>query len=609
MINSLKQLIRTPFKYMGLMIIVIICNSLLILGVTIFINSMMQYNNLENSFITIGTVEQKASSTKTDSVWDAGSKSYMNYVSPSYDYIIPSDVLRINEIKYVKEPEKRPYYGAYVPTYKNNRSSQMDILNIVEFTPVEDFIPDHPVLVNVVKVHTGELNLNEQILFCDHYTENPTALEKDKTYIATIRLQDNAHKEVNGLIEWVSSKYLPFTTQIDANTNSIISNELNKAISFEEVNDDFYKLGRNEIWNHMLESFHMKDQTVPVLPTNSLSTLPSFHSKKSMVIEGREITEDEFIAGKKVCLLQNQFAQLNDLSVGDYIKLPLYFANYDLPSGYGFGTSGGYDFSLLDAKGNLFSPFSEENYEIIGIYEFSELNKVSSSSEMAFDLVIIPSNSVKESDKQHIIDYGPMHHSTTSFQIPNGTIEDFKEKFSEIDKNSFLEVNFDDGGYELMRKSIEENKTMSYILLAIGFISSVIIIMFLLYIFILKQEKRTAIEKSLGMNRRQCCLSMVGGLSISIFIASIIGCILSLVILSSNSVLNQKEDSFYNLEYSSHMVLASENTNEMDLSLQVTLIAGITPIIFTFISTYLFLYFVKRQFEKNVIDVLCTRGD
>lgn len=48
---------------------------------------------------------------------------------------------------------------------------------------------------------------------------------------------------------------------------------------------------------------------------------------------------------------------------------------------------------------------------------------------MGFNEIIIPANSVKNSDKGNIVDYGPMTGSTASFQIANGTIPEYMEKW------------------------------------------------------------------------------------------------------------------------------------------------------------------------------------
>jgi hypothetical protein len=50
--------------------------------------------------------------------------------------------------------------------------------------------------------------------------------------------------------------------------------------------------------------------------------------------------------------------------------------------------------------------------------------------------VIIPSKSIEHSDSNNIQAFGPMKSNTTSFQIPNGSVEELYEKLGKLGMTS-----------------------------------------------------------------------------------------------------------------------------------------------------------------------------
>ena len=98
---------------------------------------------------------------------------------------------------------------------------------------------------------------------------------------------------------------------------------------------------------------------------------------------------------------------------------------------------------------------------------------------------------------------------TASFQIPNGTIQQFDAALKEhIPEAGRLNIIYDDRGYSEIRKSLDNSRAMALLLLLAG------IVALLLYFFVVKEKKRTAIERSLGMTKIQCRVSLLAGLII-----------------------------------------------------------------------------------------------
>ncbi|GEM_PF-4569810 len=72
-------------------------------------------HSYEDSFVTIGTVEQKAFSVNKITTWSAQLKDYELRQRAVYSKILPVSTLHFEGADYMEEPEKRSYYGSYAP--------------------------------------------------------------------------------------------------------------------------------------------------------------------------------------------------------------------------------------------------------------------------------------------------------------------------------------------------------------------------------------------------------------------------------------------------------------------------------------------------------------
>ena len=297
------------------------------------------------------------------------------------------------------------------------------------------------------------------------------------------------------------------------------------------------------------------DTTIPVLPTESLSLLTSFHEGKASLVDG-EITEEQFQEGAGVCLVTEEFARANGLSVGDSLPLSLYFANYNTPASQLFGySSGALDFSLLNSQGQVYPIFFEKEYTIAGIYRYSPDGSESvqlGASEMGRDMVIVPIKSITVSDENNIADYGPMSTTTTSFQIENGSIAACESTLATLPQNSFLTINFDDNGYTHIIDSVSQTRNVARILCIIGFLCLLLVLFLLLYFFVVKQAKRVAIERALGGSKNQCRRSILIGLLVVVTASTILGGTVGLcsVSLISENAVHYGNEEFFSTQYS-----------------------------------------------------------
>ncbi len=526
-VSGIKQLFRTPFKTLFFFVLLILTTAFFTLGFNLWSLADSNMARIESAFITIGTAEQKPESLEIHSRWDAEKKSYRNFSFPVYGERLPISVLDFAGAGYILEPEKRPYYAAYDPGYiivtdPLREAGFETTCIIVEFQPLEDCETADPVEIRITKVLMGYPTMEGgRELICNHFEEKTYKLYADKTYISYFG-SNLSHEGSDYFVEYIPGWAIGSTQCTKDGTR--IRDTLEPLAPWDEVTEGFYYTPRGRRWLELIDDIKESYRhTIPVVPTNGTKLLMPFFKGDARINEGRDITEEEFLSGEKVCLVQRRFAEKNRLYVGGSLRLPLIYASYYGSSSFDFGLdgeTGGFG-GYLNAKGERYTPFEDSEYEIVGIYDVAPADSFNRYA-LGGNAVIIPSRSVKNSDENNITYVGPMMGYNTSFRIPNGTIDKFMAawKAQGIDG---LEINFYDKGYSKIKAGLDSMKNMAVLLFTVGAATTLIAAMLFCHLFITKQRKRTAIERSLGLSKALCTLSLLAGILVITIPGSIIG--------------------------------------------------------------------------------------
>lgn len=164
-------------------------------------------------------------------------------------------------------------------------------------------------------------------------------------------------------------------------------------------------------------------------------------------------------------------------------------------------------------QGNSYRDYSQEDVERLKLIKMLRmLDMPLKDIALAEIEVFIPYNAVKCSWDNHIVSFGPMNVGNTTFEIENGTIDEFLEKWNRQEFAEELEVTFYDKGYTEFEREIESRKMMSNIFLISGLLLSVIILIFFCNLFIMGQRQRITVERILGLSKRECFRSSLAGL-------------------------------------------------------------------------------------------------
>ena len=564
--NSLKQLLRTPGKVILFSFLIAACALLLVFGTALLVQANSRIDAAESAFHTIATVEQNPLKTKRPNGRDTN----------IYEEFLPVSILDFEGADYVTEPEDRCYYVADMPDLHNTRPriGGSAAFYVMEFTPLEDGEGTASVPARIEKIHYA------MTLQYGLYLEEPKegeitpricnrrgqTLKAGQRYIAFFVLGSDANGEFAYCIRTApcSTQYapdgLPMESGIvpmgntvlkeDGKWSYIVPNSNISAPNFpfmaQEVTEDFWEEGgMGEIWmNWTEEQEKLFDDYMYVLPTNSLDVIPSYHKGQVFVKDGREISAEEFSSGAKVCMLPWRLAHINRLEIGDKVPLSLVMSIHGGAPWAQFMTIT--MFSTLNAQGKPFEPFWEEEYEIVGTYGLLNEQLVNQDEDFIDFMFLIPAKSVEASDENNIVHIGPMTAKTTSFEIPNGTIEEFDAALhAAVPEAEQLTITYDDSGYMKVVESLNNARLTAVLFFAVGIFSTAAIIVLLLYFFVVKQKKRTAIERSLGATKSRCRVSILSGLLVLTLLFSAVGSLAGAFLMENGDVISTDETELY----------------------------------------------------------------
>lgn len=506
---SLKQMLRSRLKTFMFFLLITGSASLLSLGINLWDMNRKAISEFEQIFSTIGTVQQKKHDLGLEARWNESTGTTIYYKNYEYGELIRDYELLFEGADYIIPPRQRPYFGAdmsYLSDFPGFTGLMKKHYFTAEFVPKENYDGTKPIALEIIKSNSEEHREGEEISFF-HYED--IQLEAGKRYIASFAL----YYDVDGDSEWefclgnglTSTQYnKDGTAREAAYQNSYI----------DEVTEGFYETERGKCWLEQSKANQQYNDILPVTAVEDTNLIMAFYEQKAYVKNGREITEEEFEQGAAVCLIPEFVATQLDLKVGDFLRLPLLYASYyEMPSlNFSLQNNGGFGFTLLNADGKQYEIFDDQSYEVVGIYEVT--NNPSGEHALSPVEVIIPYHAVKGSWDDNIVRFGPMRAGNTYFEIENGTIEEFLEQWNQQEFAEELEVTFYDKGYSELEKGIESRKIMSNIFLISGVLLSIVILLFFSNLFIVGQKQRIAVERIMGLSKKECSRSVLTGLLI-----------------------------------------------------------------------------------------------
>lgn len=115
--NYFKQMCRTPLQLLLMIVLIMIVTVMLTVGGNLWVASDKLSKAYEDDFITVGTVTQKPDAVVEVEDWDAEKKDFTFRKRSRYNRYATAEDLKFPEVSYLAGPEKRSYWGSYMPEY------------------------------------------------------------------------------------------------------------------------------------------------------------------------------------------------------------------------------------------------------------------------------------------------------------------------------------------------------------------------------------------------------------------------------------------------------------------------------------------------------------
>lgn len=622
--NGIGQMFRKPLRLLLFLALIFVAVIFLVLGINIFSSTSRHIEEINKTFRTIGVIEQKPTGFSEVKEYDAVLDSYSYISNVTYGDSVPLKSFNFDGANYIYPPENRPFYYAkspeYVKTWNYSVDNNQSIL--LEYKVLETYEGVVPVKAEVTRVLSGPYNQGDIIWVCQHNVEDPVVMEVGKTYVSGMMddYNDIFLEDLHKIEQYTSLRPLnPYTPlwslQLDKEGNHISDVETGNFLKPYEVSENFYETDDGKRIEHYGQSGSEADYYARITPITSLELLMAFYNRNVMYTSGREMTQEELDNGEAVCMIDEAHAEMNNLKVGDTITFDYVAEVY----GYSLGTLVtkntfviNYS-SVIDRFGIPFEPFFKKEYKIVGIYKEYGGDTADSVNpyRLGYGTVLVPKNSITASAENNMSGYSKLSPYNVSFEIPNGTSGEYMKKIFELGLDKKVNITFYDRGYENIKKGLINIRTISIVLILTGAITTLAVMLFFFFIYISKEKKRTAIERSLGVTKRRCAVSLIFAVMTIITIGTFAG--VSVGYLSSGYVMEMVEEASrqeaFETTYSNWASSGGDSREEIE-TMGITTGFAEQALLFLAIVAAAFvlaLYYVNNSLKKEPLMLLSGR--
>ena len=291
-------------------------------------------------------------------------------------------------------------------------------------------------------------------------------------------------------------------------------------IAAYEVKDDNYMDDPEfEYYKRIIDITNINNKEFDIAYVNRTNDIKSFYKKELVVEDGRDITDEEYENGEKVCLISRHTFNKNKLKLGDKISFK-YRENENNLVGFEDYVS-----SLQDLKDREF--YDEvETYEIVGVYSGKNLY-ASYQDSYSFDqnLIVVPMSTFPIENASSTYNSELCGSSNLTITLNNSSskndfILDLKAQGLDFDKYHLIVNTY---GVESIINTFNEMRQTSVILIVSCIIVAFIIIFFIVFLFVSKRKMDTAILVALGTKRRKIIAGYLVSISLIVLIGSGLG--------------------------------------------------------------------------------------
>lgn len=260
---------------------------------------------------------------------------------------------------------------------------------------------------------------------------------------------------------------------------------------------------------------------VPIMTTNDLNFIPVFNTNQSHIVEGRALTTEDSSLNANVCVISTDFADKSGLSIGDRLSIKISdIVEYN----YILGIDGN-TWDLRVPSPLLYTLDYENIWEIIGIYQSTEITNMNQGYFFSPDTIIISAGSMPLTplDKERLDN--PLYASSSAWgypdvlktwYIPSSKAESF---VNNLDPDTASSVLLIDQGYSYISSLLDTIYSNALTILLITAVIWILTILLFLYIQIDRSKVAIGILRSLGFNK-SIILKLYGAICLCIWLLS-----------------------------------------------------------------------------------------
>lgn len=292
--------------------------------------------------------------------------------------------------------------------------------------------------------------------------------------------------------------------------------------------DGFWESEAGAFFNDAIEVAKINSCSVNAVLTDDIMSILPFHTEKLHISSGRNISEQEYIDGAKVCIISEYFAELNGIGIGDELDLSFF------KSPYPYGGRASLQVPYYQPQNSEYGEFFDNGtFSVVGLYSGNVSKSGKESSSLQYGSlegadrrdIFVPFNAVR-----NVPDFSVSKYDTL-LKIDGTKAAAFEEaiEYSKLcqRRDDGYQVSFEllDNGFGKLASHLEELvdsiKTTKTLTTAI----SVIVVFFLFLIHIHSSEKNMATAIALGVPRRNSYLMVVYGVVLPAIIGGAVGMI------------------------------------------------------------------------------------
>jgi hypothetical protein len=573
---ALKRLYRTPVKTIIFILLISLSASALSISAGMWKYSYDSIKRSKDAFTTIGILRELEFTEQI----------YKNSVKPKYDYELLSKVKEAAAgSQYARYTDNREYLMGYSPditssiidgtfyrAYPYAYSIVTGVCESISYSLYSHYSA-------IIKIDRDDLNILPYFVEDSNYSDTEYIdiqgqyltsdldfpFEVGEKYIIYTYLNGYDYEKERwiGLLDYKNTNYTEYSEYYDLSEEEkkehpeydrdIVQRILDDSmLSCHILSTDaqsFLDSG-NEIWNEIVNNCNITKHSTEILLTDDMYSIYSFNVGDVFILSGRAIRQDEYEQGAKVCVVNSAFLYANDLKIGDKIKLSVYesdfIVDYKMIGSQSVGDAAG-----VNDTEDFFAPFgyegqdfiTEVEYEIVGTYRSSG-SGARGELLLSSNVMIVPSKSIEgdfntkptEVEVVRSIDGTIQRFNMERTSIPgsfsvvieNGKTEEFEEEMVALGYGGMFYY-FDQNYSQISGILDGYMKTASFIVL-ISILAWVCIAAVFLSIYIISSRKSLATMLSLGSGRVKAFMSEMTGISLIIFIASIAGLVVGMIL-------------------------------------------------------------------------------